>query len=42
MSTATDPKNTTVPTGTGGNGKDDPVKLCCTAPPDTDPGPIKP
>jgi hypothetical protein len=43
MSTAIDAQNKTVYTNTErGDQKDDPTKDCCSAPPDTDPGPIKP
>jgi hypothetical protein len=41
MSTAIDANNQTVPTPID-KSKDDPIKLCCSVPPNTDPGPIKP
>ena len=44
MSTAIDAQNKTVYTDIEDPSKkdDDPTKSCCTIPPDTDPGPIKP
>ena len=41
MSTVISASNQTLPTPIDKD-KDDPTKACCTIPPDTDPGPIKP